>query len=669
MAIDFFERQEAARRSTTRLVVLFALALLCIVALVYLAVAAFVAAMGADLEGGAPRLLRFDPLLLLIVTLGVGLVVGLGSAWKTAMLRGGGRAVAEMLGGRLIDPGTRDPDERRLLNVVEEMAVASGTPVPPTYVMDGERAINAFAAGWSPEDAVIGMTRGSLELLDRDELQGVVAHEFSHILNGDMRLNIRLIGLLHGILIIGLAGMAIMRSMLYAGHGAARSRSRRGGDGGAAILAILALGAALMIIGFVGLFFGRLIKAAVSRQREYLADASAVQFTRNPEGIGKALVKIGASSGRARLAGANVGEASHMFFGDAVAGTSWFGALSTHPPLEERIRRVVPGWDGAFPKLIRRPSARDGTERPRERRGGADSLGDALRRTGFPGAIPGAAAGAALAAGAHPGSATAAAPDFDAAARILASIDPAVSDAAHEPYGARAVILCLLLSARPSLRAEQQRVLAGSGEPELATLVRKLDGPIAAADPRSRLATLEICMPALRSLARGQYETFRSRAEALVAMEQPPSIFGWVLRRLVIQHLDRHFGLAAVPRPHHYAIARLRSELATLLSFLAHAGNRTPESVQGAFRAGARAAGEDLGDALPAHAIDSPRLDAALDRLAELAPRLKRRVLEACAATIAVDAVGTATEIEILRAVADTLDVPAPPWQPGERLA
>ncbi|MXZ39805.1 MAG: M48 family metalloprotease, partial [Holophagales bacterium] len=268
MATDFFQQQDTARRGTTRLVVLFSLAVLAIVVSVEVLLAATMGYFGRDPETGAIDWTAVgDPRLLILATLGTLLVVGGGSLYKIAQLRGGGRVIAEELGGRLVDGGTSDPVERRLLNVVEEMAIASGTSTPPVYIMDGEAGINAFAAGFAPQDAVIGVTRGAATTLDRDELQGVIAHEFSHILNGDMRLNIRLIGLLHGIFLIGMIGYFILRMSFYTGGG--RSRDNKGA------LPILALGAGLAIVGFAGTFFGNLIKAAVSRQREFLADSSA----------------------------------------------------------------------------------------------------------------------------------------------------------------------------------------------------------------------------------------------------------------------------------------------------------------------------------------------------------------------------------------------------------
>ena len=252
----------------------------------------------------------------------------------------GGTVVAERLGGRRVFPNTIDPAERRLLNVVEEMALASGVPVPPVFLLSEEQGINAFAAGYSPSDAVVGVTRGCAEQLTRDELQGVVAHEFSHILNGDMRLNMRLIGVLHGILLMGLIGRELLRLGAFGGGGALATKTT-------APPHLLVIGLAFMIIGFLGLFIGNLIKAAVSRQREYLADASAVQFTRNPEGIAGALKRIGAAVFGSKLATPRAAEASHMYFAEGISSL-----FATHPPLNDRIARIEPQWDGKYPAAL-----------------------------------------------------------------------------------------------------------------------------------------------------------------------------------------------------------------------------------------------------------------------------------------------------------------------------
>lgn len=350
--MDFFERQDQARRSTRRLIAYFMLAVVLIVASIYIAVIAIVYAFSVNRVLERP-FQWWDPDMLLWVTGATVSVVVIGSLYKIFALSQGGEVVARWLGGRLIDSDTPKPQERRLLNVVEEMAIASGISVPSVFLLEEEKSINAFAAGFTPADAVIGVTSGTLQILSRDELQGVIAHEFSHILNGDMRLNIRLIGVLNGILMIAMIGYGILR-------GTRTSSSKK--NGGAAVLLF---GAALLIIGYVGVFFGKLIKSAVSRQREFLADASAVQFTRNPDGIAGALKKIGGLAHGSRIANSKAEEASHLFFSNGMHGKaspflsmrnrtppvltqSAFSFMATHPPLETRIKRIDPSFDGRF---------------------------------------------------------------------------------------------------------------------------------------------------------------------------------------------------------------------------------------------------------------------------------------------------------------------------------
>ena len=269
-------------------------------------------------------------------------MVALGSLYKIAELSAGGETVALMMGGRAVDPQTTDLAERRLLNVVEEMALASGIPVPPVFVLENEPAINAFAAGHQPGDAVVAVSAGALQYLSREELQGVMGHEFSHILNGDMRLNLRLIGVVNGILVLAILGYYILRfGGLFSAVDPTRTAAARPSSSS---------GWRWSSSAILGVFFGNLIKAAISRQREFLADASAVQFTRYPGGIAGALKKIGGLDEGSRIRDAHASEISHMFFGDAFAG-SFFRLFATHPPLDERIRALEPDFDGSFPPV------------------------------------------------------------------------------------------------------------------------------------------------------------------------------------------------------------------------------------------------------------------------------------------------------------------------------
>src|SRR5262245_34953941 len=341
MAIDFFQQQDTARRKTSLLVVYFVLAILALIALVYGLLLAL------NVYGAGEKVSLWQPELLLLVAAGVGVVVGGASVFKVAQLASGGQSVALMMGGAEIPGTTRDARERRLLNIVEEMAIAAGVPVPPVYILD-EPGINAFAAGYAPGDAVVAVSRGCLEYLNRDELQGVVTHEFSHILNGDMRLNIRLIGLIFGIIALAIIGRILMFS---SGRGSSNRRDSQGGQ--------MMLGLGLFVLGMVGAFFGRLIQAAVSRQREYLADASAVQFTRNPDGIAGALKKIGGLSEGSRVTNPRAEEVAHMFFANAFR-QGITGLLATHPPLDDRIRRLDPTFTGEYPAV--RPVGADPAE-------------------------------------------------------------------------------------------------------------------------------------------------------------------------------------------------------------------------------------------------------------------------------------------------------------------
>ena len=331
--MDFFAHQDQARKHTKVLVVYFVIAVACIIASVYLAsLVIFYGTQSQQQPGNpTPELVLWDPKIFLYAMLGTLGVVIVGSLYKTVELAKGGSAVAESLGGRLISPNPTNPDERKLRDVIEEMAIASGVSVPKIYVLDEDEGINAFAAGHAPGDAAIGVTRGCMTLLNRDELQGVIGHEFSHLLNGDMRLNLRVMGVIFGILCLAVIG----RILLY-------SRGRRDKN------PLMLLGLALIIIGAIGTFFGRLIQAAISRQREFLADASSVQFTRNPAGLSGALQKIGGVG--SRIESPHAGEANHMFFSDGL-GKSFFRMMDTHPPLEERIRAIDPGWDGKFKQV------------------------------------------------------------------------------------------------------------------------------------------------------------------------------------------------------------------------------------------------------------------------------------------------------------------------------
>jgi Zn-dependent protease with chaperone function len=641
VATDFFDRQDAARRNTTRLVVLFVLAVAAIVVSIHVLLAGAFGYLAYDARTGGPGWsLLFDPGIAMLAVIGTLIVVGGGSLFKIAQLRGGGRVVAEQLGGRLLNPDTTEPSERQLMNVVEEMAIAAGTTAPPVYLLDQEDGINAFAAGLTPGEAVIGVTRGAARRLSRDELQGVIAHEFSHILNGDMRLNIRLIGLLHGILIIGMLGYFVLRMTAFSGHRARRSREQGNP------LPLLAIGVGLMIVGFFGTFFGNLIKAAVSRQREFLADAAAVQFTRQPGGIAGALKKIGALAAGSAIRSPNAPEASHMFFGRATSG---FGALfSTHPPLPTRIRRIEPSWDGTFPDVTAvEPAGPPGTARP------AAAAGFAPDDDGGRAAQP---AIHALDDVGRPSPA-----HVRYAERLLDSLPGGIRAAAHEPYGARALIYTLLLDRDATLRTKQWQHLQRAADPGVFEETLRLAPVVAQLDTGARLPVVEIALPALRSLTPAEYRRFKQNVAVLVAADDGIDLFEWSLQRILLHGLDAHHGDAKPPRVRYERLAPLQPQCEVLLSMLARAGHRDEQAARHAFGAATQALGLAQARMRGTNETDLDALDAALTDLEEAAPQIKRRVLEAVVACIAADRQISVTEAELLRAIAGSLGVPMPP--------
>jgi len=644
MATNFFQQQDSARRRTFQLVVYFVLAILILIALVYGLLVVL------SISGAHEPVSWWQPDLLLLAAPVVGLVVGGASAFKVAQLASGGQAVALMLGGEEVLGTTTDPREKRLLNVVEEMALAAGVPVPPVYVLK-EPGINAFAAGYAPGDAVVGVSQGCLDYLTRDELQGVVAHEFSHILNGDMRLNIRLIGLIFGIMALSIMGRLLM---FTSGRSSGRNDSRGG---------MVLLGLGVFVLGLVGAFFGRLIMAAVSRQREYLADASAVQFTRNPDGIGGALKKIGGLAEGSRIENPQAAEAGHMFFANAFAGGGLAGLLATHPPLVERIRRLDPQFDGQFPQV--RPVSVDREERESSRRGRVPPFAGMPRLPGLP-QVPLPVLGFADDAASRVGHVD---PEEISCAQALQDGMPDVLlVAAQEPFSARALVNALLLDPRADLRELQLTQLKAGAEPRDVAETLRLVAAVQALPDTHRLPLLDLAMPALRQMSPRQHRAFRAQVEMLMIADQRLSLFEYTLRCALHRHLDAQFLPRRQTRPLHSSPQKLAHPVATVLALLAWEGQPEPDQAARAFNSGMRDyIGGDHTHRLPRREECSlAEFDAALQTLNQSAPAIKRRIVVACAACILGNQQVTVREAELLRAICDTLDCPLPPLVVGE---
>ncbi len=614
--MDFFGAQDRARRKTWQLGLLFGAAVVALVLATNVLIAVFAAftstpgvATGVGGVLSATSLETWVSISLLVV-----FVIAAASLYKYRVVRTGGRAIAEMLGARQIDPSTTDLAERRMLNVVEEMAIASAIPVPPVYLVE-EDGINAFAAGLGTDDAIIGVTRGTLANLDREELQGVIGHEFSHILNGDTRINLRLIAILHGILFLGIVGRMLMR-------GSGRSRGR--GAGGIAILGI-----GLVAIGYAGTFFGNLIKAAVSRQREFLADAAAVQFTRNPGGIANALKKIGGVPSGSQLNAAHASEVSHLFFGQAVSFTI-NRLFATHPPLGDRIRAIEPQWNGEFmagdaPSV----SARLGAEAMAAFAGSnADAVIEQVGRpdTGH----------------------------LEGARDRIGSIAPALLAAAHDRADAYALVHGVFLSSDANTQDRQLNLLRVNESSD--TVQRILSHPVSDLDPVQRLTLVTLAAPALKSLSHAQYRRLVGNIVALVRADARIDLNEWVLHRILLKELAPHFGGAPrVPRKALDRSAELRAA-STVLSAMARFGNGDTAAAfdDGAAEFGAALRFDGREDA------NFARLNDALRDLRALPPLDKPRHIKAYAACALSDG-ASVEQRALLAGIAAALDCPLPP--------
>jgi Zn-dependent protease with chaperone function len=581
--LDFFENQERARRSSALLVFLYALAVLGVVGAVN-ALLHFAYRWDAPYAEVPLALYAYGTLATLALILTVTLVQ------VARLASGGGDAVARMAGARRVAPDSRDPLERRLLNVVEEMAIAAGVRVPNVYVMDGEESLNAFAAGYDASHAVIAVTRGALRTLNRGELQGVIAHEFSHILNGDMRLNIRMLGVLAGIVFIGAIGRFLM-------YGAARARRGRGAGG------VAFLGMGLFAIGAIGLFFSQLIKAAVSRQREFLADASSVQFTRNPEAIAGALDQIGLAASGSRVGNRYAEEMSHMYF--AKSAPSLF---ATHPPLAERIRRVHPGFDVAEYRKRRMDAL------PPSPEAGKRMMKRDLRRAPEAAlALVGALEDAKL----------------DVARRLLAALPETVRARLEKAEGAGAFLVALMLSKDAAQQEAQLAAIRAVASQALADAARELAPQAAQLEPALRLPAIDHALPALKAAAPDPRRAVVAALDAAVHADQRVSLHEWIVLTLVREQLA---GAPQSPAGRK-TLAELRAPADVVLSLLSATAKRpSPDEVS-----------------------------AALEALKTLAPLQKPLFLKELLAAALADGTLHIVEAELLRLVGAVLDCPLPP--------
>lgn len=626
--MNFFEHQAQARAQSRWMIWAFVFSVLLTV-LGVVAILAVTLAVGAAQE----MTLADAPLPHLPVLLGVGFgvaaVIGLGSLYKIARLKSGGGTVATSLGGVLVPPDTRDPRLRRLRNVVEEIAIASGLPVPQVYVLEREPGINAFAAGYAPADAAVTVTRGTLEKLSRDELQGVIAHEFSHVLNGDMRLNIRLMGLIFGLLVIHLIGREIV------------ANTPRGSKRGPT-LAVLGFG--LMAVGGLGLLCGRLIKARLSRQREFLADASAVQFTRQTAGIAGALKKIAGIDAGSALEAKQGEEISHMLFGDGVGYSRLF---ATHPPLLERIRRMEPQF---------RLSAIETQAVQWNDPGYYSDPGDEGPVKFMAAASRGVTPAAVVSQVGHPG-----ADDYRYAESLSATIPLVLRAAAETDADATALLLALLMDDKGEIAAAQRAAIAAvRGEREAMRVVELHQGT-ENLHASLRLPLAALAFPTLRQRPAAELAALQGLVNTLAEADGRIGAFEFVLARMLSVQLGDWLTPAQAPTSGRRKLPELADEIALLLAVVADAGSVRGDTARRAFTAGWSHLWPQSARQPQLPADWPPALNAALDRLDQLLPPAKQLLIEALVKTLALDGRVTIGEAELLRVTCASLHCPLPP--------
>jgi Zn-dependent protease with chaperone function len=612
--MNFFRAQDEARGRTTTLVVLLVLAVLILTGSLY-AIAVY--GKWVWTVGNAP-INWFQPKLAFATT-GTALAVIVGTSLvRISELAQGGAYVAQSLGGRPVSPKTQDLAERRFLNIVEEMSLAAGLPMPACYVVDGDTTINAFAAGNHPQDAAVAVTRGALTYLTRDELQGVVAHEFSHIGNGDMKLNLRIIGTIAGLTALSQLGYLLMRLMRHAD----------GKDSAKVAVPLALAGLVVFLLGLGGVFFARIIQASVSRQREYLADASAVQFTRNPDGLANALKKVAGLKSTQREASATELEAQHLFF-SSTGGVMEF-LFSSHPPIGERIRRLQPSFDGRIPDVYpvevadepinglagRAVPAIPPPIRPARTRSIPTNL-EIQEAVGFHGTLP---------------------------MELRAS--------AADSIGAMAIVLGLILRQSPELRAQQLQTARGLAGGEVVAEAMRLVPLLQALPAGSRVPLLDLSMPALRQLSKAQQALFRLAIQK-VGYDANDGLIVLLVQASMRRYLDAVD--PAGPPP----MVSLSASYALVLSAVVYTSTETAAEQREAFALGvAELARPDLStQILPAAEVDLQKVDEALALIARQSVFERRRFVRACGVAMLHDDVAEPAEVEILRAVADSLGI------------
>ena len=630
--MDFFAQQASTRQRSARLLVLFALALAVFLAL--LGTLPVILQTAWSLCAGAGWRWEWDWRVFALLAGGGGLLLLAGAAIEWVNLADGGASLAARLGAEPLSSNSRDEAAQRLRNVVEEMAIASGRPAPRVFVLRRQDAINALTAGRRAEDAVLIVTRGCIDRLTRDELQAVVAHEFSHLLHGDTALDARLVALLSGLLFIPELGTDLLRAGWAEGTD---PRTHQPTAGPTPLLVLAPLGLLVVAVGFAGFLLARALQAAASRQREFLADASAVQFTRNPAGLAAALATIAAAPAERLTGPAASAKLGHLHFVAARRSIllDWFSA---HPPLAARLAALAHPVPAVAPPG-RVPLAR--------------SLADIASLRAELGTFVGA-------------SVTPDSEHLSYSQRLLASLPPAVLTAARDPAGAPAVVLGLLLSPEPARHAAELALVRRAGGDAVAATLSPLSGDIAQLHRAKRLPLLGLALPSLQAQPAAAKVALLATARALAEFDGEIHLFEGALLKALQRHLAPRPSATTHGRPRslaHPAVAHFAAPIATLLSASARTSTDSHEQAFRAFQNGTAYFSGIMHtlELAPAADCGLDAISTAIDKLAAAPESYRRVLLAACARAIGFDRQVTPDEAELIRAIADALDCPLPP--------
>lgn len=672
--MDFFAHQDRARKLTRWLVFYYVLAvLLVLIALNLIFIGVFeTIVIPAYVDEDAIQQGRDVALLAQVIAWVTGIatlviVGGTGVRLSQVSSMTGGQ-VAESFGGRQILPGTTNFQEKQLLNIIEEMSIAAGIAVPQVFVLEGEESLNAFAAGWSENEAAVAVTQGSLNYLNRDELQGLIAHEFSHILNGDMKLDMRLVGVVFGLELIFLIGWFIFRIILN-GSSLRVSNDDDNKKGGGGIIVILLIALAVAVIGLIGKTAADIIRAAISRQKEYLADASAVQFTRNPEGIGYTLIKIGVLNNDIPLQSANAAACGHFFFTSIFKSNFWTHLWDSHPPLDKRIQRILPGYNGEIPQRVREEiSNPPGLRVDNQSSAEETNPKSASARRRF---VRGLALGTLTGGEQIPPEAAfvkqGVSSESPKPASLLQSAGIKARSALTEQqyalidsnlrdiYGVQTIFYALLLDSSEEIRKIQIRLLQQNAPDNLIRETLRRVELVSQLPPEEKIVTAELGIPAIKLMSVNQYNVFKKNIAALTEADKKIDLFEFSLRMMIIGRLDSYFN---VNKPYKIIsqFNEIANEFAAALGYIAWQGAENSEEAIQAYAAAINAV--NLNIPIPEQkACSLSSFAAALKKLQHANSTIKNQLITALSCCVNYDGKITPREKELIFSIKASLNI------------